>query len=76
MTMGEGLCKIDEEYGYSIAKKEKKRLEMEVLQKFYEEKERKEMEKEYKAWQYEAQHPKKEGHGHGGGEGGEHGGGH
>ncbi len=60
-TIGEGLCKINEEYGYSIAKKEKKRLEMEVLKKFYEERERKEREQEYKAWQYEAQHPKKKG---------------
>ncbi|MFH1897203.1 MAG: tetratricopeptide repeat protein [Candidatus Desantisbacteria bacterium] len=74
-TMGEGLCKINEEYGYSIANKEKKRLEMEVLKKFYEERERKERESEYKAWQYEAQKPKKSGHGHGGGEGGGHGGG-
>ncbi|MBI4778225.1 tetratricopeptide repeat protein [Candidatus Desantisbacteria bacterium] len=69
----EGLCEIDEGYGYSIANKEKKRLEAEDLKKFFEEREQKEQEKEYKKWQYEAGQPKKEGHGHGGGG---HGGGH
>jgi tetratricopeptide (TPR) repeat protein len=66
----EGLCEIDEEYGYSIANKEKKRLEAEALKKFLEERERKKHEKEYKIWQHEAQKPKKSGHGGGGGEGG------
>ena len=56
--------------------KEKKRLEVEAIKELVVKRERKEQEKEYKAWQYEAQHPKKAKHGEGGGEGGSKGGGH
>ncbi|MBU0701680.1 tetratricopeptide repeat protein [bacterium] len=75
-SVKEGLCEIDEEYGYEIKVKEKKRLEVEAIKELVVKRERKEQEKEYKAWQYEAQHPKKAKHGEGGGEGGSKGGGH
>ncbi len=74
-SVSEGLCEIDEEYGYKIRGKEKKRLEEEAVHQWFAEREKKEQEKEYKMWQYEAQQPKKAAHGHGGGEGGGHGGG-
>lgn len=73
-SVSEGLCEIDEGYGYEIRAKEKKRLQAEEIKKFFEERKRKEHEKEYKMWQYEAQQPKSEKK-HGGGEGGGEGGG-
>ncbi|MFH1860523.1 MAG: tetratricopeptide repeat protein [bacterium] len=78
-SVKEGLCEIDEEYGYEIKTKEKKRLEAEAVKELVIERERKEQEEEYKEWQYEAQKPKKTKHGgggEGGGEGGSKGGGH